>query len=123
MPGNRSPSMTDNPCCRTERSRAASLAFGTGSSARSAATTDVRERIVRTVGLLGGAADVPWIAERLRSPTVRRAALIALARIGTKPARAQLVRAQVKSTAEEGRWIEYLLSPAFGAGERKAGRR
>jgi len=78
------------------------------------ATSDmVREGIVRAVGLLGSGEDVAWLAARLESPTTRRAALIALARIRTEEALDRLRRAREESRGDEARWLDYLLSPAF----------
>ncbi|MDJ0523348.1 MAG: hypothetical protein QNJ90_14855, partial [Planctomycetota bacterium] len=87
-----------------------------------AASADVREAIVRTVGLLGGEADVAWLAERLAGRTARRAALIALARIRTPSALERLRRARKEADAHEAAWIDHLLSPAFEAGGGKRGR-
>lgn len=81
----------------------------------SAVAPEVREGIVRTVGLLGGDGDVAWLAERLASKTARRTALIALARVRTPAALKALEAARKTSPPEEALWIDYLLSPAFEA--------
>lgn len=87
----------------------------------------VREAIVRAVGLLGGDPEVPWLVERLVSPWLREAALLALARIRSAAAVAALeaARTRMERGTDEERdlalRIEHLLSPAFEASERAAG--
>ncbi|MDJ0976195.1 MAG: hypothetical protein QNJ98_17170 [Planctomycetota bacterium] len=83
---------------------------------------DVRVEILRAVGLLGGDADVPWLAERAQNRRLERAALLALARIRTDAARAALTAARTRIEEAGGddagsrvRWIDYLLSEAFEA--------
>ena len=97
--------------------RLAGSVTGLRSAYGSAESGSVREGIVRAVGLLGAPGDVAWLAERLESPTTRRAALIALARVHSDEALDHLRRARQASTGDEARWIDHLLSPAFLAGE------
>jgi len=88
---------------------------------------DVRAAIIRTVGLLGEAGDVDWLVSRGRNLTLRRPALLALARIDVPEARRRLeeARAAAETAGEKdlADWIEHLLSPAFAESERRAGRR
>ncbi len=83
---------------------------------------EVRAAIVRAVGLLGSKDDVAWLTERLAGATVRRQALIALARIRTTQALASLRAARQDRPADEVRWIDHLLSKVFVESERRAGR-
>ncbi len=86
----------------------------------------VREQLVRTLGIKGGEADVRWLEERSANLALRRPALLALARIRTASARAALERRRDvfrgAGEADLADWIDYLLSPAFEAAERRAGR-
>ncbi|MDA1193875.1 MAG: HEAT repeat domain-containing protein [Planctomycetota bacterium] len=76
---------------------------------------EVRERIVWALGHLGTDAQVGWLTGRLDSEAVRRVALLALARIGSRAARTALEGARAASYADEGlkAWIDHLLSPNF----------
>lgn len=84
----------------------------------------VREALVRATGLLGGEADVAWLKERLLSPHLRDAAVLALARLRTPTARAaleQLAAASAAGSEEQrdlARRIEVLLSSAFEDADR-----
>jgi len=82
----------------------------------------VRTTLVRALGLRGGDADVGWLIARLGNPDVRPAALIALARVRTRAALAGLRAARRGRSADEVRWIDYLLGSAFVESERRAGR-
>lgn len=87
----------------------------------------VREEIIRAVGLLGGADDAAWLAQRARNVRLRRAALLALARLDVPEARkhlaAALERARDAGEKDLTTWVEYLLGPEFAESERRAGRR
>lgn len=84
----------------------------------------VREALVRATGLLGGDADLAWLEDRLLSPHLVDAALLALARLRTPAARAvleRLARRYATGTEEQrdlGTRIQVLLSPAFEDSDR-----
>jgi hypothetical protein len=80
----------------------------------------VQTQLVRAVGLLGGKADVSWLAARLASLRLRKAALLALARVRTPEALARLRQVRSLSGRDEAAWIDYLLSPDFVADQRRA---
>jgi len=87
----------------------------------------VREAVVYATGRLGGADDVAWLEERTLSPTVRREALFALARIRTEEALAALGRARERAAGEGASHdipalVDYLRSHAFEEVEEAAGR-
>lgn len=85
-----------------------------------------REAIIRTLGLRGSDDDVPWLEARSRNLVLRRPALLALARVRTPAARAALARRRralaATGEADLAAWVDHLLSPAFEAAERRAGR-
>jgi len=85
--------------------------------------TEVRGRIVRALGFLGGDADVAWLIARTNNERLRRSALLALARIGSPLARLQLkaARSAPWSTDDLRAWIDHLLSPEFQEAERRRG--
>lgn len=89
---------------------------------------EVRERIVRAVGALGGQQDVAWLLERTRNPLQLRSGLLALARIGGAAARSRIE--EVAAALEAGEpaprgvslaWVRWLLSPEFRQSERTGG--
>jgi len=84
--------------------------------------------IVRAVGLLGDAEDVPWLTARLQNGGVRREALFALARIRTVAALRALREAPDRLAArgdpmgDTRPLVSYLLGRAFEEAELEAGR-
>ncbi|MFV1958945.1 MAG: HEAT repeat domain-containing protein [Planctomycetota bacterium] len=92
------------------------------------ADASVQAALVRAVGRVGTAKDVPWLAARLANPRVRREAMFSLARIRTPQALSALRRlrdrARADPTASGGTvpLAEYLLGETFVEVERDAGR-
>jgi len=88
----------------------------------------VREALVRAAGLLGNAATVPWLVERLASRPLWTPLAYAFARIRTPAALAALedLRSRACGAVPPDdalvRLVEYLRSPAFVEAERLAGR-
>lgn len=91
---------------------------------------EAQQAIVRAVGLLGGASDVPWLARRATNARVHREVLFALARIRSAEALglldAERARAAADGDALDGddlvALLDYLRGPAFVAVEAQAGR-
>lgn len=90
---------------------------------------EVREALVRAVGILGSAADVPWLIERSHNPRLLRPALVALARRATPEARARLEA--VARAMEQGgalapdvplEWLRWLCTEGLGDPEGSGGR-
>lgn len=85
---------------------------------------EVRAAIVRAHGLLGGAGDVPWLAERLGNARLLEVTLVALARLRLPAARQALeaFAAPRRAGSEEERAlaakVDLLLDPAFEAAGR-----
>ena len=89
--------------------------------------TEIREAIVRTVGLAGGEDDLDWLIRRADNLGLRRAALLAIARIH-RPAGTAFLEKEHKAALSaarrtEAQWLEYLLGETFAEAERRAGRR
>lgn len=82
---------------------------------------EVRSAIVRAHGVLGGAAEVPWLEERLGNALLQEVALVALARLRCPEARGVLeafaaARRQGRPEEQElAAKVDLLLDPAFEA--------
>ena len=83
---------------------------------------ETRELLIRAIGLLGEDLDVGWLTSRLENRELRRAVLLALARIRS-PAALQVIQDQHKrmkaragaAARAEAAWLAYLLSEGFAA--------
>ncbi len=81
---------------------------------------ETREMLIRAIGLLGEDLDVGWLTQRMKNRELRRAVLLALARIRSSAAlqvlKAEHARALSQSGASaraEAAWLAYLLSDDF----------